>query len=57
MKVTKKTNGYSIEVSRDEYDDILDAVDAASIWYDENGYIENAEKARALYEELKTKRL
>ena len=33
MKVTKKTNGYSIEVSRDEYDDILDAVDAGAIWH------------------------
>lgn len=53
MKITK-SESFTIELDDAE---ILDIIDAASIWYDENGYIENAEKARALYEKLKTKRL
>jgi hypothetical protein len=52
MKVMKKTNGYSIEVSHDEYDDILDAVDAGAIWHDENGNNKQADKCRALYEKM-----
>ena len=52
MKITKKTDGYSIEMSRDEYDDILDAVDAGAIWHDENGNSKQSDRCRDLYESL-----
>jgi hypothetical protein len=42
MKVTRK-NGYTIQLSIDEYATLLEAVGCGVIWADENGYTEDRE--------------
>lgn len=51
MKVTRK-NGYTIELSIDEYATLLEAVGCGVIWADENGYTEDRESYLSLQNEL-----
>lgn len=58
MNITKKGEkfgidvGFVIDLSRDEYNDIMEAVDAAAEWNEENGNYEESAKCRALYEKM-----
>ena len=51
MKVTRK-NGYTIQLSIDEYATLLEAVGCGVIWTDENGYTEDRESYLSLQKEL-----
>lgn len=58
MKITKKCEGfginvgYTIDVSQEEYEALMDAVDAGAIWHDENGNSKQSDRCRDLYEEM-----
>ena len=52
MEVKKKYDGYTIEVSREEYERIIMALDAAETLCDEHGSRDNEERYRALRFEL-----
>ena len=51
MNVTRK-NGYTIQLSIDEYATLLEAVGCGVIWADENGYTEDRESYLSLQKEL-----
>ena len=43
----------TIEMEREEFNDLLKAVDFGAEWMDENGYRDDEKKYRAIYDKLK----
>lgn len=41
-----------IEMERDEFNDMLKAIDFGAEWMDENGYRDDERKFRAIYDKL-----
>lgn len=53
MKVVKKENRIIIDLGRNEYYQLLEAVELGTAWVDENGYSKVEEGFKKLQEKLK----